>query len=172
MKKITTVLCILLLTLISHRQNFGQSITYEQKINENLEKIENMYISKLSYSERRKAINLLDETIDLINIVSNKKDFHIVSDTAFQALLSQIKGTIDESKKNKLIMSIGYDGKILTSQLKAILETYSFDRYKAECIKQIYHNMYDKENISIVIKLIDSDFTKDELIDFIKTFKD
>jgi hypothetical protein len=133
-----------------------------------LKKIEDKYFSYLSFNERRDAIELMDEIIELIEsgdidssvVISKSK---ILSDESFAILLDNVSKEINGSSQVRMILSIGKNGYIKCSQLKQLVKLISFDKYKIELIKKIYSNIYDPVNLISVTSLIDSSISRDEL---------
>jgi len=175
MKKVLAIVLVLLVQL-GFSQNHDDLSLEKRKIVENLKQIEDLYISKLNFEERRKAIELLNDVLrklyqlddsQLNNCGDNNKFNHnsiVLNDEGFKDLYDQVKNELNEDHKTKLIQSIGKDGLILSSQLAKLIQTYNFESGKVKCIKAIYKNIYDKANIGMVLKHL---MVKDEIIEFI-----
>jgi hypothetical protein len=166
--KTIIILLIIFSTGLLNAQVSKTQISAKQKIIKNLKKIEDSYINNLDFTERRKAIKLVNEIIELLENQSivNKHKKYVLSDEAFEILKAQVEETIIESKKTDIILSIGKKGFITTNQLLQLLQTYDFNVEKMNCIKKIYSSIADKVNVNILLTTISSELSKDELIKF------
>lgn len=176
-KKIGILFLLLVAACVCYAHAANRKTTDQLMIIENLKQIENSYINRLDFRERREAIRLMDEIIMSIKnnpemSYQNKfpKQHHsiMLSEEGFQELLKQVKVEINEDKKTNIIQTIGTDGYILSAQLAKLLATYSFDSYKIDCIKKVYPNVYDKVNSSILFDQIQNSILRDELINDLK----
>ncbi|GEM_PF-1936735 len=139
-----------------------------------LERIEDLYFKYLSFDERRKALALMDSVLrriraDQAGFEDGRHDRHgrdprnVLGDEAFSSLLDQVKKEGMESKKNSLILAVGKRGFMTAAQLEALMESYTFDSNKVALIKGVYPNIVDPVNLVIVLPLIDSSITRDEI---------
>ncbi|MBN1409493.1 MAG: DUF4476 domain-containing protein [Spirochaetales bacterium] len=163
MKKIIIVINLLLLCHLAFSEDTSQQAALDRIIN-NLEMIENSYFKYLDFKERRTALKIIDEIIAMVrgdDIVIDTTS--VLSDEAFDEMLKNIKNEANSNSKSSIILSIGKKGKIKCSQLKLLLETYSFDSEKVKLIKNIYPQIADPVNTVLVTATIDSSFTRDEL---------
>jgi Ca2+-binding EF-hand superfamily protein len=107
----------------------------------------------------------IEPTYDKSHYENN--DRNKLSDEGFQSLLKQVSGTLDGNEKTRIILTIGKEGKISSSQFKQLLDTYNFDNDKVECIKSVYKNVYDRVNINLVLSTVRNSILRSQLADYI-----
>jgi hypothetical protein len=172
-----SMLFLMVAACASYAIEDNRKTTGQVMIIEKLKQIENSYISRLDFEERREAIRLMDEILISIkntpemscqNRFSKDRHSSILSDDGFQELLKLVKGEINEDRKTNLIQTCAIDGHILSTQLALLLSTYSFDSYKIDCIKKVYPHVYDKVNSGILFEQIHNSILRDELINDLK----
>lgn len=174
MQIITFLIPCLLAILPGSAQQQNVSQNSKQRIYKNLKHIEDLYISKLDFTERREAIALMNMvlndlgSIDGDNPMKMLNQNQILSPEAFKSLLSQIKSTIDDTKKLSLILVTYSNSSITSHQLDELLAYFSFEGGRVDCIKQIYPRIADKQNIVVILKNIKNEITKNELLQFFK----
>lgn len=132
----------------------------EQTAIDKLKEIENKYYKYLSFDERREAIKLMDEIIDIINSEEkltkpNKKETklnknNIILDSVFDELLENVSHEAFGDDQVRMILAIGEKGYLYSSQLKLLVDEIDRDQYKTELIKKIYSNIIDPVNLVIV----------------------
>ncbi len=174
MKKM--LLVMLFLPYITYAQ---ENISKKQLVMDKLEKIEDGYFKYLSFRERREAISLINEIILLIdpeeinpkemNSEIMRNEYNIMSESVFLSLHENVSNEISSSDQISMILAIGQRGYITSNQLKMLVDEMTFDRYKIELIKGIYHNIIDPVNLVIVTPLIDSSFSKRDLELWLRT---
>ena len=156
---------------------FSQQVipTNDSTIINNLNLIENIYFKYLNPEEKKEAIRLLNETKYLVidisdNSVSNSQiQLNVLNEAGFQALYDNVKKELSDDTKNTIILSIGKNGKITSSQLARLISLYSFDVYKEKLIKLISNNIIDPVNIGEVLGYFDSSVTRNQLAEYFRT---
>lgn len=141
----------------------------KHRIVHNLKQIEDSYFKYLSFDERRDAVQLMNETIMLVQSArldassSPGDNPNVLGEEGFQTLLKEVSSTISESDKTARVRAIGKRGWISCSQLRALLDTYSFDDAKTDLIKSMYSQIYDPVNITVVTSTIRNSIVRKEL---------
>jgi hypothetical protein len=167
---------ILLVTLLIAGSNLAAQTPQERvkhKIIQNLKQIEESYFKYLSFEERRDALQLMNETILLVQSSrfdvssSSGNDPNVLGEEGFQTLLKEVSSTISESEKTTRIRAIGKRGWISCSQLRALLNTYTFDNSKVELIKSVYNQVYDPVNISLATSTVQNSILRKELEEYL-----
>ena len=176
---------LLLSLLLTAQLGFGQSqgIANPEKaqIIERLKQIENSYINKLDFDERRRAIQLMNEILSRLQsiaiapvptataqpIVVNP----VMNDSAFKDLLDQVNNEMTDGEKTKMILAIVSHGYISANQLAQLIAAYTWDSDREACLEGAYKYVYDKPSISVVLGYFKSSITKGKVLDFIKNYK-
>lgn len=131
----------------------------------NLKKIEDLYFKYLNFSERREALELLDQSLAILKdekfIISNEATE--LNDEVFNVLLNDVNSTIMHSEKNEKIIGMAKKVKLSSHQLYKLLENYKFDDDKIKVIKAVYTQINDTENMVLVTPLIENSILRTEL---------
>lgn len=132
----------------------------EKSAIDKLKEIENKYYKYLSFEERREAIKLMDDIIDIISSEEeltkpNKKETkinkkNIILDSVFDELLENVSQEAFGDDQVRMILAIGEKGYLYSSQLKLLVDEIDRDKYKTELINKIYPNIIDPVNLVIV----------------------
>jgi hypothetical protein len=142
---------------------------------ENLARIEALYFPRLSPDERKAAILLMNET--RLSFVGQYErpvgptkhhDLNVLNDSAFQKLLASVKKEISGPTKTKLVLAIGKKGKVTSSQVAALIETYSFDSDRSELLRALADNIVDPVNIGMALDHYDNSLVRDEMAEFFR----
>ncbi len=139
-----------------------------------LERIEDLYFKYLSFDERRKALALMDSVMRRIRADQagyedgrfdrrGRDPRNVLSDEAFASLRDHVKKELSESRRNDLVLAVGGRGYLTSAQLKTLMETYAFDSYKEALVRSVYPSIVDPVNLVIVLPLINSSITRDEI---------
>ncbi len=144
----------------------------KHRIIHNLKQIEDSYFKYLSFEERRDALQLMNETIRLVQSAqleasSPGDNPNVLGDEGFQTLLKEVSSTISESDKTAMIRAIGKRGWISCLQLRSLLDTYSFDDAKIDLIKSMYPQIYDPVNIAGVTATVKNSILRKELEEYL-----
>ena len=171
---------ILLIAQMGFSQNQTTLSPEKTQIIERLKLIENSYINKLDFDERRKAIQLMNEILARLQTIGEAPlpvtspqpalINPIMGDTAFKNLLSQVNSENFDSEKTKLITAVINRGFISSEQLSQLIATYTWDNDRQACIENVYKNVLDKGNISMVLQYFQSSITKGKVLDYIKNY--
>lgn len=171
--KITICICsialFLLLSLTLETEETDNQDKLKQIIRHNLAEIEDSYIQLLNFDQRRRAIQLVDEIITIIEnkyVLTPESPYNVLSDEAFLVLKDQVEKTISANSKTKYILAIGKKGFITTEQLLILLKSYTFDSDIIDCIKKVYPHLLDKVNSAVLLSTINSTHKKDELAEW------
>lgn len=142
---------------------------------ENLARIEALYFPRLSPDERKTAILLMNET--RLSFVgqherpvgpSKHNDLNVLNESTFQKLLASVKKEVSDPAKTRLVLAIGKKGKITSSQVAALIETYSFDLYRSELVRALADNIVDPVNIGMALDHYDNTIVRDEMAAFFR----
>jgi hypothetical protein len=144
----------------------------KHRIIRNLKQIEDSYFKYLSFEERRDALQLMNETIQLVQSArleasSPGNNPNVLGEEGFQTLLKEVSSTINESDKTTRIRAIGKRGWMSCSQLRALLDTYKFDDAKIDLIKSVYSQIYDPVNMNGVTSAIKNSILRKELEEYL-----
>ena len=115
------IIFMLLMTIQLILAQTSDSLSLEKKeIINNLKKIEDMYLVKLDFDERRNAIMLLNDIINRIHKLDDsmiikdetsqtliKKKSMLLSDEGFEILYEQVDHEMTGERKTKIIQTIG-----------------------------------------------------------------
>ena len=178
MKKIVLIIMISTLTLIGgqgKKKIMDQKIvTPVERIMNNLKQIENLYISRLDFDDRRKAIQLLDKTVNLVKKCNLKSKPtpnprpNLLNTKAYNIMLRQVKEASGGKKRINIIRTTIKNKKLTSNQLKKLLTKFRYESYKEECIYAFYKVVHDKENIHTVLSTIGNSFTKKRVEKYIR----
>lgn len=167
---------ILFLLLLGGKNTFAQSDDNKNTatIITHLNQIESLYFKFLSSKEQQTAIQLMNETRELIVGLEDRDSdsrrntyLNSFSDEAFDALYKNVKNIISDSEKTKLILSsLGKKGKVSMKQIGQLVKLYTFDDDKKNLLIGSYNNIIDPINIVLVIQFIGSPFIRDEVLQF------
>ena len=157
---------LFLLTTISYSETSAQ---IRKNIQANLIQMENLYFKYLSFEERRHAIELMDQTLKMIDSlpVSNtslSSPDSIMSEEVFNNLIQQLKDAQIDRERSKIVASIVKKAALTVKQLKVIVSTFDWDDTRVDCILSAYPVLTDKADISLVYPLIQSSITRDKLM--------
>lgn len=156
---------LLLLILLPLSLSAQENQVVNQDLIDNLKAIENVYFKYLTFETRREAVNLMDQIMKQISMVSDidREEQRMISDESFSILLKNVSGEISGSTQVRMIMAIGKNGYIRCAQLKMLVEEITFNTYKIQLIKEIYPNILDPVNLVSITSLISSFFKREEL---------
>ncbi len=142
-------------------------------IREKLQKIEDFYISKLNFRERREAIQIMDEVIDTIEkpsfqylpLGSNAPD---MSAEYFTRLIANAKK--EQFGENKMLVLLsGSLGRLVTvDQLVEMCGLFAWGEQKLGLIKMFYPVVKDKEKNYKLVNVLTFESERKELQDFIE----
>lgn len=177
---------LFLLAQLGFSQNQVALSPEKAQIFERLQQIENSYISKLDFNERRRAIQLMNEVVSRLQRLNDTSPPVVVitptpaaqpvpvtptmSDAAFMDLLDQVKNESFADDKTKLIMASTKHGFISANQLAQLVACYTWDDDKQKLIEGCYKNVYDKASISVVLKYINNSVIKEKLLNFLANY--
>ena len=166
MKKILILLC-LIMGISAFSAETGTDVTAD--IISDLNKLEAIYSKWVKSQDKRDADQLIKEIIKKVRERERRKTG--MSDMSFVVLLDMTKSEFADENKSKNIETALINSRITCGQLMTLLQSYTFDESRKECIEKVYDKIADKENIILLFKAIESDITKDELREFISTRK-
>ncbi len=154
----TPVLLLLLVTITSPAFSENSQTDGRAQILANLNRVESMYLARLSGKELQDAVRLLNETRALVaGLPESPRDRwngsdDRLSEEGLQGLLEAIrKEHWDEDRNNIILSSLGQKGRITVAQLKTLVELYSNDHYKKDLLIAIRNNVVDPINIAVVL---------------------
>ena len=155
--ELITIALLLLFCLTAQKHNNDKECNdNKRRIIKKLKKLEDSYISTLSFDDRRRAIrimnNILEELayVDLPGDTRRRHPRNVMSDEVFANFLKQLKKETVGSKNNLLKESIKF-GMSSSNQTAQIIKQYTFDSDQLEAFKICFDKIYDKVNISIAI---------------------
>lgn len=166
MKKraIITVLLVLSLELITYAQSRTSHWLSAETIKNRLDDIEKMYISILSFDQRREAIAQIDNLYNDIVILMGHKTvqirdnhgFHpaIMPDDVFDLFKKETKAAWPDKEKYKVYLKYVARYNLTIDQLVEIISLTTFDSDKIEAITLIYPSVIDKENSMKLLKAV------------------
>ena len=119
------------------------------RIEELAAQIENAYINKLDFSERRKAIGKMDELLRLVRQSNGNYDdrrWKIHTDEEMATLAALIKKTFPFSDQKSVLYQDAMKFNYTVSQTMMIMDVVSFSSEKTEVLKIMYPKIKDKKN--------------------------
>ena len=139
--------------------------TKERKILNNLIKLE-VYIQELPYSSRRQAMDLLHETMDLIE---HQSGHNIHQKNDLTNLLNQLKRTAFDDDKLKILQQLPSNNlRLSVEELAAILRCFTFDGGKAKALKWGYPLLTNPLNAGILADCFMSPFEYRDAVNSVK----
>jgi hypothetical protein len=175
MKRITHFCLGLFVATVSFAQTHDPGSARKEQIKANLKSIEDTYFKYLNFEERRIAIDLMNRTIALVddaNLDSSAlgdRAFNTLDEKDMPGLLQQLNGTIGASEKLSLLKSVSIHAWFLSSQVRSIVDTFTFDDDKVSAIKQVYDRIIDKKNLSVLLPAIGNPFVREKLSKYFQT---
>lgn len=166
-------LCLTLSLIQAQPQNDKKEI-----IIRNLKLIEDLYINKLNFAQRREAIDLMNQTLALIDNAelnsgpgndNNCQNQTTTSNKDFNELLKNAKKAWPYKEKKVVITEYLLSHDITSEQLKEVLMLLDFDDEKVEIIKLVQPRVIDREKILLVLEPINSSIKRDEVLEYLKT---
>jgi len=168
--KTTLILFLLTLTVAGFAQT--QRPDPRSRVIANLNQVESLYLSRLSGKELQDAVRLLNETRAIIAGLPVEQppsgpagNSNRISDEGLQALVDAVKKESFDRYRTKLVVSsLGANGKILLTQVRALLQFFDSDDGKRDMLIAIHDNVLDPVNIAIVVPFFTFDSYRDQVL--------
>lgn len=157
MKKIIILLFILPFTLFAQEKPTQKEIVINK-----LRILENKYFSYLSFDERREAIKLMDEIIEIVNPKQNPQiedeepriQLNLMSSEEFTKFYSEYNDRSSRDEKIDYILEYGIYYNFTCFQIKKLVESIGIGDQQADVIKILYKKIIDPENIQYVVDAV------------------
>lgn len=162
--------CIFFYFTISFVLLKAQSNYNETKIRENLRYIENSYITRLNFEERRRAIEKIDEILDIISRQNNfVQDYRergkdiLIPQARYADLISKLNSF--GSDKYTVISHYATRYLFTVDNAQNLMRYFTFDDDKQKFIYLIYPRLVDKENLPRLLNEITFESERKSLTD-------
>lgn len=146
-----------------------------EQIKSKLEKIENLYISKLPFLQRREAIRDVDEILIMLQEIERgvpRRDeyLHVIGEQDFDMLINSVKKESFDAQKQKALSIAALSYFFSLKHLLTILDLFTFSAEKIKAIETIYPKVVDKQNSYLLINQFTSSFDKDKVQKIIEKY--
>jgi hypothetical protein len=138
----------------------------------NLNRIEAMYVVRLTGKDLQEATRLMNETRGLlvgittsIPTTENENSGNRLSTEGLQSLLDAIhKESFDQNRTKLVLGTIGKTGKLSMLQVKSIIQFYSDDSEKKDLLISIHDNIVDPINIAVILQSFTFTMYRDQVL--------
>lgn len=176
MKK-AIVMFMLLTSLIFSQdyvsKNYLSSDQIKDKIYENLERLELLYLKKLKPNEYQQSRELLFDTYLLLFSIPDfdlGDVYYVMADNDFRMLLSDLKSQSFTEEKLSIIELAALSNNFTVAQVYQIIETIDFSQDRIEAIELLYPSIVDKYNSYRLLSLFDNSIDKQTVRNFISNY--
>lgn len=149
------------------------------QIEELAKQIENEYISKLDFSERRKAINKMDELLRLVRqsggYSGGNRDFgrwRTHTDDEITTLVTLVKKTFPFSDQKVLLYQDAAKFNYTINQTMMLMDAVSFNSEKTEVLRILYPKVKDKKNSYLLLSNTNYFAVRDEIVKIISGYEE
>jgi len=159
------------------------------RIIEDIRIIRNNFISKLySHRDRRRAMTIIDEIEDLLNLLyyqanfsqylevtqdsssigqstyqTNPPGYNLMSPYKFNAFLSQLDSESFSEDKLNLLKVVASNNYFTVEQLSAIMDRFPMDEDKIKAVEILYPRVIDPENSYLLLNKVTFSKSKERL---------
>lgn len=135
------------------------------KVRRNLESLEQLYISRLDFSERRQALALIDQILAEVEGADDRSPFRPAPKvTPFETLLAEVKKTPFTSDRLKHLETYLGARRIGATQLAQIMALFTFDSERIDCVKVAMPGLADPDNVLPLLMQVGSTFQRETLM--------
>lgn len=177
MRKLFVVVLILLAVFTYADRN--ESKDAKAKLEKLLMELEDQYIYDLGYKDRRAAIKVMDQIMELLDDIDFEKEDDwdddyddMVSDKIFDDYLEKVASYKTDTQKLKLIEDMARKYHYTSEQLLILLEEMVSDKNKLTTLTKTFGNVVDKKNYKIFLPLFKNSTYKKSAEKWLKNYDD
>jgi len=166
-----TACCIFLfLTGISFAQSESKTEILTEKVERNLERLENSYLVKLNKRDYSRAKDILDNVYSLLNELRTPEILPI-DESSFRKIKKAIEKEPFSSNKINIIETAAERNRFTIHQLIDIIELLNYSDERIKVVDIIYPWVIDKNNSLLIFNVMKFSSEKEEVKKIIERYQ-
>jgi hypothetical protein len=154
-------------------KNYLSSSQIKDRIYQNLERLQSVYLKKLKSNDYQQSRELLFDTYLLLFSIPDfdfDDVYYVMTDNDFKMLLSDLKEQSFTEEKLSIIGLASSSNNFTVAQVYQIVETIDFTEDRIEAIELLYPSIVDKYNSYRLLSLFSNSIDKQTVRNIITNY--